>query len=201
MKNSRIIFLLIILVILVLTFGLKFSGRSQSVIIKQIFATPTPTPFPDKTITMDSGDGKVALTQTIKTQVGGNTNNLFTVTDKSNNNQTSLYEKTESYPNTLTIPANSWSSDNKQLFLIEKGTETHYYVFKADNTNYSGDQKFLDIGSYWAKSKINYTIRNVTGWASGDLLYIYTSKADGSNGPQYWFVVSSRKFLQLRPGP
>ncbi len=204
MKYPKIVFLLASLTIIFTVFGFWFKKNNQNVVPTPVTpwsGTPTNRPRPEKITKVDSGDGKISLILSTKQTSDDAIDNVFKVSDNSKNQEWPLFEKTTTPATSISIPINAWTPDDKQLFFIENGPETHYYVFKADGASFKNGDKFLDVANFWAKSKNNYAIKNVTGWASGDLLIVETLKPDGTTGPWFWFVTSSRKFLQLRPGP
>jgi len=103
-----------------------------------------------------------------------------------------IFSKTVPQETTMSLPFNAWDPTEKWIFLEEKtGNTVNYFVMKE-----TGEEVF-DVGVVWNEKKIPYTIRAATGWASGTLLIIYTSKNDGSNGPAFWFEVPSTAILQL----
>lgn len=144
-----------------------------------------------------SSDGSIKLTEISQKDTSGNNRFTFTVKTKDNSSKTIL-ETVENPEVSFIIPDNSWAPDNKQFF-IERVTpsDIKYLVFKADGSKYSGDLTSLDIGSFWSNTKTVLKIKTVTGWASEDLIVVYTIKQDGTSGPSFWFVTSSKKFLQL----
>ena len=144
-----------------------------------------------------SSDGTVKLIETSQKDDGGS-KYVFTVTNVKTGINTTILETIVDQSTSFIIPDNAWSPDNKQFFLEKVSpAERVYLVFKADGTDYSNGQKFLDVNSYWSKTKYNLSIRTITGWGSHDLLVVYTLKEDGSNGASFWFVTGSRNFLQL----
>lgn len=153
---------------------------------------------PEKTLEVHSGDGKARLTGISKRQADATTNYTFQVSGEKIDSRV-LFSKTLAAGGTIEVPTNSWSPDNKQLFVQENsnGTTT-YLVYKSDGSKYKNGEDYLDLSGYWAKSKYKYSIKAVTGWAGNDLLELLTTKEDGSAGPSFWFVTSSRNFLQLR---
>ncbi|OGD80330.1 MAG: hypothetical protein A2320_01220 [Pseudomonadales bacterium GWC2_63_15] len=86
------------------------------------------------------------------------------------------------------------------IFIIQKNdlNGKDYYVFKTDGSLFSDGKKYLEVGEYWKLSKNMDVIDHVSGWAGGDLLVTYTTRPDGSGSSAYWFVVGSRKFMQVR---
>lgn len=146
-----------------------------------------------------SGDGVMNLTYTSTELEDGSTNYVFRVTKRSDNSQRELFSKTVGAGVKMELSENSWSPDNKQVFVVEKeGGITRYFVYKADGTKYKNGEEFLEILELWGKSGIKYVLRMVTGWEGNDLLGVKTRTSDGSAGPTYWFVVSSRNFMMTR---
>ena len=144
-----------------------------------------------------SGDGKARLIRVVKEATGGEVNYSLKVI--SGGTERELFSKVVGPGASVDIPLNSWSPDNKQFFLQENdGQAMHYLVYREDGGKYRDGQEYLNINEDWLKSKNNYTIKEVTGWEGNDLLRVNTSNADGSRGPSFWFVISTRKFLQLR---
>jgi len=123
----------------------------------------------------------------------------FKVLDSQNNSSLLLFDTVADPGQTFTIPFNSWSSDNKHLFIQKNDLNgKDYYVFKADGSLFSDEKKYLEVGEYWKLSKNMDVIDHVSGWAGGDLLVSYTTRPDGTGSSAYWFVVGSRKFMQVR---
>lgn len=146
-----------------------------------------------------SGDGKMRLVGSLVKGVDETTSYTFKVVSGTDSSQLLLFSKTVDSGTTMEIPLNSWAPNNKQLFVVEKnGREANFFVYKADGGKYIDGADYLDVGEYWVKSKNKYEIRTITGWAGDDLLVVKTLKEDGSDGPSFWFVTSSRKFMRLR---
>ncbi len=152
----------------------------------------------EQNLQVHSGDGKARLTGTSKLLADATTSYTFSVSGEKIDPRI-LFSKTLAAGGKIEVPANSWSPDNKQLFVAEKvnGT-TNYLVYKADGSKYKNGDDYLDVLGFWIKSKYKFSIRTVTGWAGNDLLEFLTTKEDGTDGPSFWFVTSSRNFLQLR---
>jgi len=154
---------------------------------------------PERTLEVHSGDGKAKLIGIRKQLADATINYAYKVVDEGADSPRALFSKTLAVGGTIEVPVNSWSPDNKQLFVQENYNGiTNYLVYKADGSKYKNGDDYLDVLSFWAKSKYQYNIKTVTGWAGNDLLELLTIKEDGTNGPSFWFVTSSRNFLQLR---
>lgn len=184
------------LVVILLVVGTRRGEDQKS---REAKGEVTPAVESEQINEIRSGDGRMKLTRVSRKRTNGNIEYFFRVIDVVSGAEKTLFEKTVERGKVIEIPLNSWSPDNKQLFIqegLEKGVE--YWVFKANGDSYGDGQKYLNVNDYWARTKYAYSIKEVTGWAGPDLLVVFTQKEDGSNGPAFWFVTGSRKFLQLR---
>jgi hypothetical protein len=157
---------------------------------------PTATPqVSEQAIFEDAGDGKVTL-KLLRKNLDGKVQ--LSVVNNVNQTTTSFYTASASSDVLWSVPHNTWSPDDKQVFLtLTKPEDDDYYVFKADGTPYRTGQPYLDVNSYWQTYSKTLTIRDVTGWAANNLLVVYTQKANGTNGPHYWFVTDTQRFVPL----
>ena len=127
----------------------------------------------------------------------GTTTYAFTITDL-NGKPRSLLTKTLGPGAIMSLPWNAWDPTDTYVFVDEKdGSVQNYYVLRADGSSFASGDKLIDVGSIWRSRNLGLTIREATGWASGTLLIIYTSKDDGSKGPPYWFEIPSTATIQL----
>lgn len=150
-----------------------------------------PTPILKETSVHSSNADKLLILRTTP-QSGGETQYSYIVTDISGANPRVLLEKTLPSGITMKLPDNSWDPTDTYVFFEEKiGGAPNYFVMKSTGG------PLIDVGAVWKEKKIPYTIREATGWASGTLLIIYTSKDNGSRGPAYWFEIPSTAILQL----
>lgn len=175
---------------------LVFSSKPREE-TEMVAPVPIVTPKPEQIMETRSGDGKMKLMAKVQELSDGNIQYNLEVLGETVSPRELLFvilDKEE----VIELPFNSWSPDNKQLFIQKRsGQMTEYFVYKANGEKY-GEDDYLDLMSYWTKSKIKYKVRDVTGWEGNDLLKVRTSKEDGSNGPSFWFVTGTRRFLQLR---
>lgn len=122
----------------------------------------------------------------------------FRVIDKDSGTAKELFSQTVNNDTAISIPFNSWSPDNKQIFLkVADPKGTDYWVLKVDGSNYADGERYLSVMNYWNKAERTYKVRIVSGWAGDGLLQVYTLKGDGSEGPLYWFLTGSKTFEQL----
>lgn len=183
---------LIILVfagILFLTNSEKLMGLSQQnpVLIKPVAPTSA-----IENSEVHSSDGEMNLIMQAQKQNDGSTTYSFFTSDIADNNKKLIFEKTAVDGISMEIPHNSWSPDNKYVFLKEsKSGSFDFFVFNASGENFASGEKYIDVMPIFAESKIKYDIKDITGWDSPTLLHVITS------GPSYWFDVTTKAFLQL----
>jgi len=194
MSKGRIGVVLLVILVVCLFSAILLAPKKENPTLKQAeteVIAAEPTGFVVEPVR--SGDGKVALAAVGRKLTDGSVNYTFKTTDREKDVESVLFEKIVGPGVSFTIPLNSWSPDNKQLFVeVKNGADISYLVFKADGSKY-GDLDYLNVNEYWEKSKNAYTIRTITGWEGNDLLSVKTVE-----GPSFWFVVSSRNFLRLR---
>lgn len=120
---------------------------------------------------------------------------IFTIMDGSSANEHALYTAKVQNPDNLSIPFNTWSPDNKYLFIQKK--ENGALVFKATGEPITSGQTFFDVGDLFTDKVKKVIPKVVTGWASPTLLIVNTVKEDNTKGPSYWFEVPSQAIIQL----
>jgi hypothetical protein len=137
-----------------------------------------------------SPDGKFILTMKYNEE-GNSTVYRFWLKDKEKGTENEVFNKTEPMGVKMSIPANTFSSDNKYVFLKETGAgATNYLVLK--------DSQVLEVPILFAQSRYSsYVITDVTGWAAPTLLVINTNKSDGTIGPSFWLDISTKSFILL----
>lgn len=158
-------------------------------------------PYPSQTqpLIVHSGDGTAQLIMRKASQKDGSISYSFFVANGSGKIERTLFTKNISSPVTMMIPANTWSPDNKYVFLRENNSNSFsIFVFKATGETFSGGEKYLNLTSLFDQRNLPYTVADVTGWDSDTLLHVHTTaKEKNSRGPSYWFDVTDRAFLQL----
>jgi hypothetical protein len=165
--------------------------------------TPTPTPKPkqqngikETSVNSSNADKQLIIRTTRKSD--GMTGYSYIVADMSGANQRVLFDKTLPGGASMALPVNSWDPTDTYVFLEEHNSGTvDFFVLKVNGEPFADGNKYIDVGAVWINKNIGYTIRTATGWASGTLLIIYTSKDDGSRGPAFWFEIPSTAILQL----
>ncbi len=148
-------------------------------------ATPSPTPAPVVT-SQESPDGSTTATLT-------RTGDVTTLAVKN----TVIYTAHTGSVTVLSLPANTWSPNNKYLFIKEVNpVVTTYLVMKGDGTPFGKDLPSLDVASYFAANYPGATITEVTGWASPYLLVVNIKNAAGAK-QSLWFDITSHHFIPL----
>ncbi len=194
MKNRGFVIWLIIVVIVVLFFlnyksllGLVQKNYSSPIVVQP---TPTTVAIEDKEV--HSLDGTMKVIMKSKKDESGLTTYSFFTADISGKNEKYLFARTVGQGQSMVIPENSWSPDNSYLFLRENKSDFFdILVFKASGESFSDGKEYIDVLPLFDNNKIKYNIRDITGWDSPTLLHVYTE------GPPYWFDVTTRSFIQL----
>lgn len=200
MTNKRTYFLTALLVSLVLFLlaELKTQPQLPAPSLPVITVQKNKVAAAEQTTVADAGQAKFNLTLIKHPGEDGKNTYSFHVINLETKEDQLLFEQTVSSPASYTAPFNSFSPDDLQLFIqITENNEPNYFVFNRDGSSFKDGQKYLNVRDYWNQGKGKYVMKEVSGWAGKDLLMVLTSKEDGSSGPSYWFVVSSRKFMQL----
>lgn len=186
---------IIFLILAAVSYKLYFAGQtftSQDQILK---------PYPSLTQqpAVHSGDGKAQLIVRKTDQKDGSILYSFFTADGSGKIERTLFTKNIPPSETMIIPANTWSPDNKYVFLRENNSNSFkIFVFKASGEAFADKEQYLDLTSLFEKRDLPYAVADVTGWDSETLLHIHTAfKEKNSRGPSYWFDVTDRAFLQL----
>lgn len=187
---GRKLLLVFVLVAIIALAGVNFYlGKSRQV------SSQTPEAGPDaKTAilpveaseknSVDSPDGKLTLLMK-KTKVDGGINYSFSILGKE------IFAKTVDTTVSFSIPPNSWSPDNKYVFLKETGTSgTSYFVLSASGDPSSQNDQTANITDLFAKKYPDLKIKDVTGWGGINLVIV---NSDSS----FWFEMPTHSFIQL----
>ncbi len=112
-------------------------------------------------------------------------------------NKLLLFQTTVPASEKIELPFNTWSPDNKLVFIVKKGGGmTNYMVFRADGAAFANGEKFMDVATIFAQKQPELSLIDVTGWDSDTLLHVHAAK-DGKNGPSFWFEIPSGAVIQL----
>jgi hypothetical protein len=178
--------LLIVFLLMVFSVGVALTIRTPDAPrAKAVQLAPAPEPG-IHIIDVHSGDGAKKLQLRTETQTDGASQYEISVDGKT------LYTETLGAGASLFLPENAWDPTNTYVFFGKKDIAgRNYFVLSG------AGGPVIDVGAVWNEKKIPFAIREATGWASGTLLIIYTSKPDGSKGPAFWFEIPSTAIIQL----
>lgn len=146
----------------------------------------------------DAGQGKYRLVLNVKKTASSSSEYKFHVLSLEDNSSLVLFTDTIDASKKYVTPFNSFAPDDKKLFIeLDENGLKNYFVFNVDGSAFKDGSKFIDIRKAWLDSKNKSILTEATGWADKDLVIVKTNNADGTQGFNYWFVVGTRKFLQL----
>lgn len=186
---------IIFLLLATVSYKLYFAGQtstSQNQILR-------PYPSQVQPLAVHSGDGTAQLIMRKANQKDGSLLYSFFAANSSSKIERTLFTKNIPTSDTMIIPANTWSPDNKYVFLRENNSNSfNIFVFKASGEAFADKEQYLDLTALFEKRNLPYIVADVTGWDSETLLHVHTTaKEKNSRGPSFWFDVTDRAFLQL----
>lgn len=161
--------------------------------------SPLVTEAPEQSVfSQISPDG----TKKVIMKVIGNKDNSrtysFSTSDGSGDNERFVFSKTLDMTNTMTIPYNTWSSNNQYFFVGENAKEEKkVFVFNASGESFGQGEQYLDVTDSFKKQNTGNNFAEATGWASESLIIVNTTKQNNTKGPSYWFELPSRAVTQL----
>lgn len=159
-------------------------------------AVDTATRVPQtETSSQSSPDGKKILVLTTTHNSDGTLTHVFTTTDGDGGNKYDVYTATVPVAEEMSIPFNTWSPDDKYLFVLKHDGDA--LVFRATGEEIVEGQLYLDVGDLFSASNKKDAYHETTGWASPTLLIVNTVREDGTKGSSYWFEVPSKAIIQL----
>lgn len=122
----------------------------------------------------------------------------FSTADENGANEQHVFTKILNLGESMSIPFNTWSPDDKYFFIQENlAGDKSAFVFKATGEPFVGTEKYLDATDSFSKANTGNNFDIATGWASETLIIINTKKPDGEKGFSYWFEVPSKAIIQL----
>ncbi len=122
----------------------------------------------------------------------------FYTADGSGNHEQFIFEKIQDGTASMTVPFNTWSSDDKYFFIQENSKNgKRIFAFKATGEPFSDTEKYFDVTDLFKKRETGNNFNEATGWASDSLIIVNTTKQDGTKGPSYWFEIPSKAIIQL----
>lgn len=96
------------------------------------------------------------------------------------------------------LPANSWSPDNRHIFVMYRtAAGLSVDVYRADGQAFSDGSFSVSLSHAFREKLPDGVIRDVTGWDDPSLLHVMTYETDGRKGPSYRFDIHGRNFYTL----
>ncbi len=182
MGDKRLVFLFCLIVFII---GL-IATSTQNPTIKTTDAASQPTPQTRPEASNLDGSLKLVLE-----------NNTLTVVEK-NGNKITLPTGDLSSSSTISLSFNSWSPKDEYVFVkLANSGGTDFLVFKASGIAFGENENFLAVTALFDKNHSDLKIKDITGWDADNLLHVLTIHEDNSKGPNFWFDVPSRSFIQL----
>lgn len=167
--------------------GVIIWGSGQQPAQVQVISEPSP----ETATTGQSADGKILLSLSQKPAQ----DKIFW---RLTANQKTIWSETRPAGVEFSLPGNSVSPDNRYLFFQETMPgKTLYWVLSSDGTPLTKDDRAVEFTGLFAPQHSDLKITEATGWAAPNLIIINTDKADASQGPSFWFDLSSQSFIQL----
>lgn len=145
--------------------------------------------------TQTSPDGTKMLIMKATHNIDGTLTYAFTVADGSGANEREFYSAKVKKSENMGVPFNTWSPDNKYLFIHKNGNNA--LVFRATGEPISSDQTYFDVSDLFIKQGKKDMPSEVTGWASPTLIIINTVAENNTKGPSYWLEVPTKAIIQL----
>lgn len=173
----------------------KAVSQNGTKAIPPSFADVIPGP---KTTTIEAPNGKMSLIFKEEKTKDGTVDTFSTQADGSTTS-IQIYSETLAAGTTLSVPYNTFSPDNKYLFLKRTSTAgVDYFVLKTDGSDLSKDEKSIDFMNLFnQKFSDNHLATDATGWGGMNLIVINTDNPDGSVSHSYWYDVTSNSFIPL----
>lgn len=181
-----------ILIILLFLIGVSFLIGKYEAGSKKALETPIPSPqTSESTTSVPSADGIMNLKMT-KNILNGSVVYSFIALDNTGK-KSFLYQKKATLGESMALPANSWSPNDKYLFIDDKnGYLTDYLVFKANGEPFANGAQYLNATLLFNQKVKNYNLKTMTGWDDPVLISVRTV-----DGPHFWFDITNQSFIQL----
>lgn len=145
-----------------------------------------------------SPDGKYTLTmQSLKTP-DGDISQAFSVSTDADLAPQNLYSKVSNPDSIISIPFNTFSPDNKFIFLkFADSGKTKHVVLRTDGAEIAKGSQTVEIESKFYEEYPDFVITDITGWGGVNLIVVNTNYNEGKIGPSWWFDLSNKSFIKL----
>lgn len=139
-------------------------------------------------ISQESADGSEVLTMRKQVNTDGSTAYYFYV----DNNL--VFARTLTNGETMSIPFNAWSPDNKNVFVKESNGD-YFVISSAVSTDLNSISDVNPV-TFFNNKYPSYKLTDITGWAAPTLLVLNINN-DASTPISMWFDIQSKSFIPL----
>ncbi|GIK83751.1 MAG: hypothetical protein BroJett025_03730 [Patescibacteria group bacterium] len=181
---------------------LAYQNSTQTSAYQPIHSEPSLTPTITEleeiitTTSQISPEGSMLLTLETKTGTYSTKYELFVA--KEQEDKLLISSGQFDFETTMEIPFNTWSPDNKYIFLKQTNQNSQDFLVFRSSGEFIKDSQYINVTAAFKSAEIPYELHDVTGWAANSLLVVQTTnRQDDTKGPSYWFDVYSQKFIQL----
>ncbi len=191
---AKRLYSILVLVLLVAVIGgillLKFQKPKPATEEKAIQPSFAEVALQPKNTEILSPDGKVVLT--VKEEKSKSSLTETFSISKVGDTPVQIYSKTMPLGSSIAVPYNTFSPDDKYIFLKESSpSATGYYSLPTKG----GDPVYFT--DEFSARYPEFKVTDVTGWGGLGLIIINVDKAVGGQGPSFWFEVASGAFIRL----
>lgn len=161
-----------------------------------VIAPPVSPPIKQtETASQISPDGSMNLVMQSTRNNDGTRLYTFSTVNTSTNISQQIYVATLPSSDTMSIPFNTWSPDDKYVFFQKGGHDV--LVLLASGEPMTSSEQYYNVENLFNSPNRTDKYNETTGWASPTLLIVNTVKPDNSKGSSYWFEVPSKAVIQL----
>jgi hypothetical protein len=155
-------------------------------------------PLQKSKVDIISPDGKFTLIVEEEREKDVKVSQKFYITSEKVETPIMIYENVSAPESMFSVPINTFSPDNKYIFLkYEESGKDRYIVVRTDSEDIKPDTKTVEIVELFSEKQPDYVITDVTGWGSYSLIVVNTDTVAGNMGPSWWFDVSNFSFIRL----
>ena len=155
-------------------------------------------PLEDESVDIISPDEKYTLNVKKKGLPGGLVTQTFYIKSDKDENPVEIYERESAADDLISVPENTFSPDNKYIFLkYGDSGKTRYIVLRTDGAELKEGIQSVEIESLFSEKHSDYIITDVTGWGGYTLIVVNTDTIAGQTGPSWWFDLTNFSFIRL----
>lgn len=202
-KPHNKIFIVFVVFSVFLTASIVFwSSRQTRIGVKEKVGSASEIPetssIKETKVVVISPDGKYTLTMDTKEVGSDNIEQKFYISSDTMVEIVELNTDDLLKGGIITIPFNTFSPDNKFIFLMQTVSEkAEYFVLRTDGEKILGDKYAFRLIEPFNKRYPDLKVTDVTGWGGLNLIVVNTDQIEGGTGPSFWFDLSNFSFIRL----